>query len=48
MNMLRSERHQIYGIKVNKISLSPFDSKRCIAEDGIKTLAYGHDELNNI
>ena len=27
MNMLRSERHNIYGIHVNKITLSPFDSK---------------------
>lgn len=28
MNMLRSERHMIYGLHVNKTTLSPFDSKR--------------------
>ena len=28
MNILRSEGHEIYGMHVNKISLSPFDSKR--------------------
>ena len=28
MNMLRSEGHESYGMQVNKISLSPFDSKR--------------------
>jgi hypothetical protein len=42
MNMLRSMNHQIYGLYVNKISLSPFDSKRWILDDGIHTLAFGH------
>ena len=39
MNILRSQRHEIYGMYVNKNSLSPFDSKRWIAEDGIHTKA---------
>ena len=43
MDVLRSERHQIYGLRVNKVSLSPFDSKRWIAENGVDTLAYGHE-----
>ena len=42
MNVLRSERHHIYGQRLNKVSLSPFDSKRWIAENGVDTLAYGH------
>lgn len=42
MNMLRSINHQIYGLYVNKLSLSPFDSKRWIMNDGIHTLAFGH------
>ena len=42
MNMLRSYNHQIYGIKVNKTSLSPLDTKRWIFDDGINTLAFGH------
>ena len=42
MNILRSEDHEIYGMHVNKISLSPFDSKRWIADDGINTNAYGY------
>ena len=45
MDMLRSYNHQIYGIKVNKSSLSPLDTKRWIANDGINTLAYGHYTL---
>ncbi|XP_064617273.1 uncharacterized protein LOC135481372 [Liolophura sinensis] len=42
MDMLRSKRHHIYGQHLIKVSLSPFDSKRWIAEDGVHTLAYGH------
>ena len=43
MKMLRSDGHEIYGIHVNKISLSPFDSKRWIADDGVNTKAYGYN-----
>ena len=42
MNMLRSMHHNIYGLKVNKTTLSPLDTKRYIAEDGITTYAYGY------
>ena len=43
MNILRSEGHEIYGMHLNKISLSPFDSKRWIADDGVNTKAYGYN-----
>ena len=43
MKMLRSDGHEIYGIHVNKISLSPFDSKRWIADNGVNTRAYGYN-----
>ena len=39
MDVLRSEKHHIYGQHLNKVSLSPFDSKRWIAENGVDTLA---------
>ena len=42
MNILQSEGHEIYGMHVNKILLSPFDSKHWIADDGIHTNAYGY------
>ncbi|KAL9972954.1 hypothetical protein ACROYT_G019355 [Oculina patagonica] len=42
MHMLRSYAHEMYSIVVNKKSLSPFDSKRWIADDGIHTNAYGY------
>ena len=42
MNTLRSMNHQLYGLHINKYSLSPLDTKRWIKEDGINTLAFGH------
>ena len=45
MDMLRSEDHQILMVHLNKTTLSPFDSKRWIKEDGIHTLAYGHKDI---
>ena len=45
MDVLRSKDHQIYGEHLNKTTLSPFDSKRWIKEDGIHTLAYGHKDI---
>ena len=43
MDVLRSDRHRMYGQHLNK-SLSPFDSMRWIAENGVDTLAYGHKD----
>ena len=45
MKILRSEFHEMYGMCMNKISISPFDTKRWIADDGIHTAAYGHFRL---
>ena len=41
-DILRSEGHDIYGVHVNKISLSPFYSKRWIDHDGINTFSHGY------
>ena len=42
MKILRSEGHEMYGMCMNKTSISPFDTKRWIADDGVHMLAYGH------
>ena len=39
MNIIRSENHDIYSKKVNKIALSDDDDKRQVLEDKIHTLA---------
>ncbi|MEH0008405.1 MAG: hypothetical protein V6Z82_06750 [Flavobacteriales bacterium] len=45
MNFLRSYGHEIHGIQMNKLSISPYDSKRWICDNGITTLAYGHYKI---
>jgi len=45
MNTIRSESHQINSYHLNKVSLSPYDDKRYLIDDGITSLAYGHYSL---
>ena len=42
MNMIRRYSHQVYSVTVNKTSLSPYDDKRHVLENGIDRLAFGH------
>ena len=39
---IAQENHRLFTIKQNKVSLTPFDDKRFILEDGIHSRAYGH------
>ena len=39
MNIIRSEKHDIYSKEVNKIALSNEDNKRIVLKDGVHTLA---------
>ena len=41
MKRLSSNHHQIEMLSCNKVSLSCYDDKRFILDDGINTLAYG-------
>nr|XP_022908200.1 uncharacterized protein LOC111419606 [Onthophagus taurus] len=43
----RSFHHIIFTMLQNKLVLSPNDTKRCICNDGIDTLAWGHHGINN-
>ena len=45
MKTIRSENHQLGSYELNKVSLSCFDDKRYIHEDGIKSYAYGHKNI---
>ena len=42
MKSIRSDHHQISSYQINKSSLSCFDDKRYILDDGIASYAYGH------
>ena len=45
MRTIRSEYHQISSYQINKVSLSPFDDKRYILDDGISSYAYGQQKI---
>ena len=48
MKRIEKKQHKIKTYKINKISLSCFDNKRFILDDGIHTLVYYHNELKRI
>ena len=45
MKGIKSFKQKIYTQEINKTSLSCFDDKRYIKDDGINTLAYGHKDI---
>ena len=47
MKTIRSQNHQLGSYKINKVSLSCFDDKRYILENGITSYAYGHYKIKN-
>ena len=42
MNVIRSVKHRLYTMEMNKIFLSAYDDKRYLLDDHINTLPYGH------
>ena len=44
MKRIQAKKHKIGTYKINKISLSCFDDKRFILDDGIHTFAYFHKD----
>ena len=46
MKTIRSDAHQLSSYELNKVSLSCFDDKRYILNDGISSIAYGHFKIS--
>ena len=44
MKIIQDKKHKIGTYEINKISLSCFDDKRQVLDDGIHTLAYFHKD----
>ena len=40
MKRIQSKKHKLGTYGIDKISLSFFDDKRCVLDDGIHTLSY--------
>ena len=46
MKLFRSTNHIVNTISTSKISLSSYDDKRYILDDGISTYAHGHRNIS--
>ena len=44
MERIQSKKHKLGTYEIDKISLSCFDNKRYVLDDGIRTLAYFHKD----
>ena len=47
MKTIRSNNHELGSYEINKVSLSCFDDKRYIHEDGVTSYAYGHYNIKH-
>ena len=45
MKTIRSQNHELCSYEINKVSLSCFDDKKYIHEDGLTSYAYGHKNI---
>ena len=48
MKRIQAKKHKIGTYEINKISLSYFDDKRYVLDDGIHTLAYFHKDSHKL
>ena len=46
MKRIQAKKHKIGTYEIDKISLSCFDDKRFVLDDGIHTLAYFHKDCH--
>ena len=47
MRGIQGKNHKMGTYEINKISLSVFDDKRFVLNNGVHTLAYFHKDLKN-
>ena len=48
MKTIRSQKHQLGSYEINKVSLSCFDNKHYIHDNGTSSYAYGHYKIEQI
>ena len=48
MKRIQAKKHKIGTYEINKISLSCFDDKRQVLDDGVHTLAYFHKDSHKL
>ena len=48
MKRIQIKKHKLGACEIDKISLSCFDDRRYVSDDGIHTLSYFHKSCNNL
>ena len=48
MNVIRSHKHNLHILTINKLGLCAFDDKRYVLDSGIETLAFGHHRVSSL
>ena len=48
MKRIQAKKRKKGTYEINKISLSCFDDKRCVLDDGIHTLTYFHQDSQKL
>ena len=48
MKLIRSSEHRLFTVNVSKISLSAFDNKKYILDNGYDCLAHGHYRIKDL
>jgi len=46
-HLFQSRNHEVHTVEMNKVCFSAFDDKRYVLDDGVTTLAYGHEDIRN-
>ena len=48
MNVIRSFKHNLHILTINRLGLCAFDDKRYVLDSGIDTLAFGHQRVSSL
>ena len=48
MKRIQAKKHKIGTYEIDKISLSCFENKRYVLDDGVHTLAYFHEDSHKL
>ena len=48
MKVIRAQKHRIYRMKLNKVSLLAYDDNRWFKDERVTSLVYGHYKIPKV